>query len=439
MESKNQNWFDRLENSAPLILTWLILLMFLVGSLVLKAHPIQLDSGETKTWWGIATNLTRGYGYSLCNQYYFPFCDAAHSATAMREPAPVLFFAGVAALTHESLFVAGIVQLFFLVGILIALFFLTLEWTKSPLAALVAALLWTIYPRAYTLITQVSGDLMAGLGVTVGMLFVLRARRTDHFRDWILAGAGLALAFMSRSAMLMAALTILAGLILERWKLKSRGIDLLRPSLIVGAMLALFLTPWLIRTDLVFGRPLIGSSLVGYNIFRHNYALTTDNYFHNVGNVEGWQAIQDLVARRADLTHTENEAQMDLVYRAEGLKIIAAHPVRYVLLSGYRFFMLWFDWRVSEAFGYPMGFNEYAMIVVQVVLLALAFIGLWKNLKITWVLWASLVMVTLAYMAVDSRMHYTSPIMPLVMSLSAAGVMRVGKLKRDCISGNIFI
>ncbi|MDD2922531.1 MAG: hypothetical protein PHQ36_09615, partial [Anaerolineales bacterium] len=145
------------------------------------------------------------------------------------------------------------------------------------------------------------------------------------------------------------------------------------------------------------------------------------------GNLEGWQAVQDLVARRADLSGAENEAQMDLVYREEGLKIIVAYPVRYVLLSGYRFFMLWFDWRVSEAFGYPMGFNEYAMMVVQMILLALAFVGLRGNLQITWSLWASLIMVTLAYMAVDSRMHYTSPVMPLVMSLGAAGLMRIGK------------
>ncbi|MDD2923515.1 MAG: glycosyltransferase family 39 protein, partial [Anaerolineales bacterium] len=283
MESNNKNWLARLESAAeihaPLVLTLMISAMFVVGSFALKAHPIQLDSGETKTWWGIATNLTRGYGYSLCNQYYFPFCDAAHSATAMREPAPVLFFAGVAALTNESLFVAGVTQLCFLVLILAALFFLTLEWTKSPLAALVAAFLWTVYPRSYPLVTQISGDLMAGMGVTLGALFVLRARRTDKLGDWILAGAGLALAFMSRSAMLMVALTVLAGLIIERWKLKSRLVDLLRPSLIISATLALFLVPWLIRTDLVFGRPLIGSSLVGYNIFRHNSALTTNDYF----------------------------------------------------------------------------------------------------------------------------------------------------------------
>ena len=116
---------------------------------------------------------------------------------------------------------------------------------------------------------------------------------------------------------------------------------------------------------------------------------------------------------------------MDLAYRDEGVKIIKANPVHYVLLSGYRFFMLWFDWRVSEAFGYPMGFNEYMMVAVQAVLLFFAFTGAKNNLCGTWPMWAILILVTISYMAVNSRMHYTIPVMPLVMSLAAAGVLRL--------------
>ena len=36
-------------------------------------------------------------------------------------------------------------------------------------------------------------------------------------------------------------------------------------------------------------------------------------------------------------------------------------------------------------------------------------------------------MVTLAYMAVNSRPHYIVPLMPLVMSLAAEGIIRLGK------------
>jgi len=414
---------------AYFILAVMVALTLLVGAFALRAHPSAFSMGETTSWQGVALNLKRGFGYSLCNQYYFPFCDESHSTTAMREPAPVLLFAGVAYLFNESLLAASATELALLVGVMVALFFLTREWADAQ-TGLLAAFAWALYPRALSLVPQVSGDLLAGLGVTVGVFFVLRARRTERIRDWLLAGVGLSVALMSRSAMLMVALTVIAGLIIERWSLRHNLWNWIRPALLIGIFVASFLTLWLARTTLTFGRPLIGSSLVGYNIYRHNYILETNDYLHYVGNDEGYRAVQALIARRADLRGNENEAEMDAVYRQEGIKIIAAHPIRYVLLSGYRFFPLWFDWRVSEGFGYPMGFTEYGMVVVQAILLILAFIGLQKNARRLWVLWASLTMVSLAYMAVDSRMLYTSPIMPLVISLSAAGALRIQNKRR---------
>ena len=393
----------------------------IVGIGYLLVHPPPPGAGETVSWWGIAVNLSRGYGYSLCNQYYFPFCNTVNTPTAMREAAPVLLFSGIAHITNESLLAACLLELLLYIGVMVVVFHLARE-QAGPFAGLIAATLWALYPRAISLVPQLSGDLLAALSVTFGILFIQRARKSNQTRDWIFSGLGLGLAILSRSAMLVVALTVIAGLVIERWNLRRPLADWLRPSLLILLVVASILTPWLVRTKLVFGRALIGSSLVGYNIYRQNYMLGSSDYFRNVGTDEGWQAIQSLLARRTDLTGRENEAQMDLVYRDEGLKIIAANPVHYVLLSGYRFFMLWLDWRVSEAFGYQMGFKEYAMMVVQAVLMVLAFLGLRGRWKEMWPLWASLVMLTLAYMAVNSRLHYIVPVMPLVISLGAGWI-----------------
>jgi len=409
-----------------LILTLIAVFTWLIGILFLYRWPPDLHNGETVSWWGITLNLVHGYGYSFCNQYYFPFCNASIPYTAMREPAPVLLFAAVALLFKESLLAASLTELMLHIGIVIAVFYLTREWA-GPSRGLLAALAWAIYPRAYILIPQVSGDLLAGLGVTVGICFVMKARRTDHVQDWLLAGLALGVAVMSRSAILMVALTVIAGCIVERWDLRRSIWNWLRPTLLVATVVGVSMAPWLIYTNTVFGRPLVGSSLVGYNIYRHNFTVATNNYLHYVSNDEGWAAIQALLARRTDLTGSENEAQMDVVYRQEGLRIIAANPVHYVLLSAYRFFMLWFDWQVSVGFGYPMGLTEYLLAALQLVLLIFAFVGLKNNLRRTWPMWASLITVTLAYIAVDSRMLYTGPVMPLVISLSAAGTVRLSK------------
>jgi len=423
----NKNWRSEIEEylsrHIALVLVSLIALTLLAGFYRLHFDAPDFGKGETTSWWGITLNLTRGFGYSLCNQYYFPFCSASAAATAMREPAPILLFAGVAKLFNESLLAAGVTELLLLIGVMVTLFFLTREWSGSTTAGVLSAILWVLYPRAMPLISQVSGDLLAGLAVTFGILFTMRARTSDHIRDWLLAGLGLGIAAMSRSAMLVVAVTIAGGVLVERWDVRSNFREWIRPTLLILAVILITITPWVIRTKLVFGRPLIGSSLVGYNIYRHNYMLGETDYFRNVGNDEAWAAIQALTARRTDLLGTENEAQMDLVYRDEGLKIIKANPAHYVLLSCYRFFMLWFDWRVSEAFGYLMGLSEYAIVLLQLTLLIFAFRGLKNNLRATWPFWSSLIVVTLSYMSVNSRMHYVIPLMPLVISLASVGVL----------------
>jgi hypothetical protein len=109
--------------------------------------------------------------------------------------------------------------------------------------------------------------------------------------------------------------------------------------------------------------------------------------------------------------------------------LILAHPLRYVLLSAYRFLPLWFNWGYPEAYDREPSGMDYAVMVYQGILLSLALFGLHRAVWQTWPLWGNIVAVSLMYMAVDSRLLYVIPVMPLVISLSAVGAMRLlGKL-----------
>jgi hypothetical protein len=187
------------------------------------------------------------------------------------------------------------------------------------------------------------------------------------------------------------------------------------------------MAPWWIRNKVTLGRTIIGSSLTGYNLYRHNYMIETDHYLRYVGPEEGAQAIKELISRQSDLDSDENEAQFDLVYRGEALKIIKAQPAKYILLSAYRFFPLWFDWKIAEAYGHPTTRYGYEVMVLQALLLVLACVGLRKNVSQAWPLWGSIVVISLTYMAVDARLLYVMPVMPLVISLSAAGANNIIK------------
>ena len=396
----------------------------LVSAVIMINDPPSLKYGETDSWWMISLNLIHGHGYSLCLDQYFPFCGPSNQATAMREPVPVLLFALVARIGHESLWAAEVVEAIIYLLTILSVYFLTREWAGTR-SAVLAAFLWAIYLPATELIPQVSGDLLAALCTTIGVLFTLRARQTQHPAGWLLAGTGLGLAILSRSATLVIALVLVGGLILESWR-QHRGVKtMVQPVMLIPVLVILSIAPWLIRNELSLGRPVIGSSLTGYNLYRHNYMIDKPHYFRYVGPEEGYQAVKELIARRPELRGDENEAQMDLIYRNAGVQIIKSHPIQYILLSAYRFFPLWFDWGMAEAYGRPTNRYDILIMLLQAILLTLALLGAHEKVKSTWPLWGSILAVSLAYMAVDARLLYVMPVMPLVISLSGAGINRL--------------
>jgi len=402
----------------------IFILGILLSAVVMLNHPPSLKSGETDSWWMISLNLVHGQGYSLCLTRYFPFCGLSNQVTATREPAPVFLFALFAWIGKESLWIAGTVEALIYLSIIASIYHLTREWADSR-SAVMASFLWAIYLPALELIPQVSGDLLAALCTTIGILFTLRARKTQRTRDWLTTGIFLGFAVLSRSATLVIALVVIGWQMIEAWHQQLRPKDIIRPVLLMSSLLIFILAPWLIRNQISFGVPVIGSSLTGYNLYRHNYMIDRRHYFRYVGPEEGLQAIEDLVFSRPDLRGDENEAQMDFVYRNEALQIIKSHPKQYVLLSAYRFFPLWFDWKIAESYGRQTNRYSYLIMIIQALLLALALAAIRKNIKQTWPLWGSILAVTLVYMAVDARLLYVMPVMPLVISLSAVGVKKL--------------
>lgn len=403
-------------------LGFISLLALTIGLMLIAVRLPTVD--RAGSYWTIASNLIHGQGYSFCDQSYFPFCGPDNQVTATREPVPIFLFAGIALLTGDSLVAAALTQVILYILLIWGVFAFTKEWSTIR-AALLAAVLWALYPPALRLIPQPSGDLLATIGITWGMAFFLRARKTNRTRDWLMVGISLGVGTMSRSAVLFVAAAIVLGLVVERWQGLKNFRTWLRPVLLISLLMATFMIPWLVRTERALGKPMLGSSLTGYNIYRHNYMLGSDNYLRYVGSDEGIRAVQALIVRHPDLLGTENEAQMDALYREEGIDIIRSHPIRYMLLSAFRFFPLWFNWQVNEAYGEPTSSIGYLIMLLQALLLLLSLIELQEQRWRIWPLWVSVVVTSLAYMAIDGQLRYLVPVMPLVISQSATSGINI--------------
>lgn len=415
-------WPGWWEAHPRLTLGLMVMLMLFLGGLRLQLDPPSYESGQTDNWWSVAVNLIEGRGYAACFPRYFPFCSPTNQVTAMREPLPVFLFTAVVFLSQRSFWAAAGVELALSIGVLLALYTLVREWAGNVRVALFAALLWALYLPALKLAPQVSGDLLATLMLTLSLWLFVRAQQTHHARYWLSAGLGLGLAALSRSALIMLALPLLLGVWLTFGFTWAGLRQALRPGLIFGLALALTIAPWLIRTTLAFNQPVLGSTLTGYNLYRHNYMLSTDNYLRYVGADEAAQVIQALITQHPELRGNETEAQMDTLYRAEAWRIIRAYPLKYLALSLYRFLPLWFNWEVREAYGLRSGEVDYLMMAQQAGLLILALFGVrqigWRR---AWPLVGCVSILSLAYMLVNSQMRYLTPVAPLVIGLSATG------------------
>lgn len=413
-------WVEDHPASALLLI---MLLTLVLGIAQLRLHPPGWDFNWENRWWQIAVNVARGDGYVSCKPMYFPFCGPANQVTAMREPLPVLLFALIALVTGESLLAAAAAGVIVNLGTVVAVFFLTRELADTRTAVL-AALLWGCYlPPVRLFYAQPSGDLLAALAVTSGVFHFLRARRTGRRSDWLAAGVWLGLAILSRSAALIIALVLTAGQLLRPHAAlttspRASGRSL-RPVALFALAWALTASPWLVRNYLAFDRPVIGSTLSGYYLYRQNHMLPSDKYLRFVSGGEFVPVLHQMIARRPDLRGTENEAAMSQVYREEALRIIRAEPLRYVVLSAYRFLILWFNWGVKGAYGQQDTPGDYLTMIQHALLLAGGAVGLRGRWRRAWPLAASVAALSLLYMAVMALVTYVVAVVPLLVALSA--------------------
>lgn len=388
----------------------------------LASSPPSMTDDQTNTWWPVSLSVADGHGYVECLPIYFPFCGPGNDATAMREPVPVYLFAAVAAI-HRSLWAAGIVQLLLQLLVIFAIHRMVRELAGER-AALIAAGLWVLYLPGLLVLPQIAGDLVATLTMTIGLWCYLRAWRTGKTAQWVLAGACMALAVLSRSALLATALPLGLAALWHSWNTGARSFRMVRPLAVFALAWLVTMLPWLVRNERVFHQVVVGSTLTGYNILRHSHQLASDDPYRYINEDEGRTVIYGALARHPELTGHENEAQVDRIYKAEGMAIVKANKARYIALSAYRFLPLWFNWGVYSAYGKTLGVLDYLMTAQQAVLLLLALLGLRYAPRRGWPLALAVVILSLAYMAIVARMRYIIPVMPVVILFAAIAIDR---------------
>ena len=300
----------------------------------------------------------------------------------MREPVPVMVMA-VAMLIYPSQFLGVALQGLLYLGT--ALTISSILKGNDRRLSLLAALLWVISVPVVKEITNDSGDLAAAFFLSIGIWSFQQGRRKPLGRYWILSGVLLGLASLSRTVLLGVSIGLGFGLLFERLKITSHSWrERLAPVGLFFASISLVVAPWIVRNDVVFGVPVVGSTLTGYNVYRMNFIVANSDFFlHYVGPEEGDRALSSLI-QQSNLSGTENEAQMQAVYMKAGVQTILQHPFQYLCLSVYRFLPLWFNASVKAAYGVKIDLMDYVIVIQQAILLVAVILGATKNRKENW-------------------------------------------------------
>lgn len=409
------DWLEK--NSRPVLVGACAAAMIL-GLWRVNSHPASMDAGQTDNFWPIANHILDGDGYSLCYPLYFPFCpNGDRTPTAMREPVPVLFFAAAAAISGRSLLFTLHAQLLLFTSTVL-LFFLFTKGLASKRAASLAALAWAIYLPASGLVDQLSGDITGTFFLLLSACTLLTAQRKRTTGWWILSGMSLGLAALSRSAMILMALPWCYAAFQASGGFGRFG-TAWRPAALLGTSMLVVMSPWAVRNKMVFGKAWLGTSMNGYNIWRMNSQIGTDEPLHYVDSFEADTMSHRLLAERKDLTGTENEAAMDKVYNEVGMAAIKSAPVKYLRMCCFRAALLFTNVTVKESYGASLTMGDHISLAQQFIYLALAFAGMWLMRKegLVWIL--AIAVQVAGYCALVAQMRYIIPVMPFFIAFGA--------------------
>jgi hypothetical protein len=232
---------------------------------------------------------------------------------------------------------------------------------------------------------------------------------------------------LSRSAALILAGMLGLGYLVHIFVRKKNSAfipkDWVRKAFISVIAFALVLSPWVIRNWLIFGEPVVGTTLTGYVLYRHNALIAKDLPPHFVGPKEAIQLVQELVARRPELMTPINEVQVNDLFMQEFKTMVKTHPFKYLMLSAYRFLPLWFNISVREGYGNKMTIWDYLTIPQQVILLTAFILGLYKPNDSIRLIGFSILIYLVAYLAVQGQIRYTIAVASGVIAIGAVGLL----------------
>jgi len=177
---------------------------------------------------------------------------------------------------------------------------------------------------------------------------------------------------------------------------------------------------------MIFHHFIITESLAGYNLYRNSTQIESDNYIRFVSGDEGNPKIIKLLESKGLSIQTISEPDLDKLLRNEAIKVITAHPARYINLCAHRALWLYYD---AEAGSQTAGSLPFVYLGITLSMLGMIGFTLWryrgpwiKRLMPIWMLFFYIIPI---HSMIVSQVRYFLPMVPILICVAAYGTARV--------------
>ncbi len=374
---------------------------------------------------GIAENLVAGNGFCL---------PGTAVATAFRPPLYPLVLAAMMAVMPPAAAVAainllaGIGTVWFVGRIGGALKLGSFRYFAAGLVAIDPLLLHaTAQPMTEVLFT---------LLVTAWLWAMTKEQAGQTGTGAILAGLFFGLAALCRPTIWPLAGLLVAAGIFKRFEVSASG-RALRPLALAVITTVFVVSPWVIRNQAVFGKPILMTTHGGYTLLLGNNLVYDEDVVRKPwgttwsgDSLARWQAD---VEQRLQLTlgPSADELSRDAWMSAEAQKFLSAKPDRFRAAILHRIRCLWNVSPQGEAAALPSGLR-WGVAMFYIAEYAAAIMGLALILfRRQWSAWLPCLLLIITVQGVhlvywtDARMR--TPLEPVLALLAANGLSRLRK------------
>jgi hypothetical protein len=326
----------------------------------------------------------------------------------------------------------------------VLLVFLIGNRLADPLVGTTAAALCTVYPPFLVLVDQPTVPVLNSLVLGLFLWFSLRLLQRFEFKWAVLAGLALGFCVLSRPTFG----GLLAVLVVALWLARAnRSGRWWQAAVLAAAIMALTISPWLIRNWWVLGRPAGISTNGGFTFWNGNNPFTTGFGFdvviadleaysgQSVDVVKGIEIVEvkpyPLPLELRDRVESLDEVALDRGLYQAAFRAIRQDPGRWVHLTLAKAAGLWW---FRPNIGLSSGFYQEAWIlpykILYAIVLMLAIVGLgisFRNWRRYVLLYGVFVYLTIAYVAFNVITRYRWEMKPYLLVFTALALVAAGR------------